>query len=131
MMVTIGTVHDLTAQHAATVSRLVETWEQQSFFIEAWSDLPGLLPNMPDDPWAESPNFPRLATKIPGLGNDTGTLELESSYMRAAAERDPDVADFAVRASNWRRYWFMALNEAEDDFFGVGCGWPPETQNAD
>jgi hypothetical protein len=39
MMVTIGTVHDLTAQHAATVSRLVETWEQQSFFIEAWSDF--------------------------------------------------------------------------------------------
>ena len=63
-------------------------------FIEAWSNLPDLLPNAADDPWAEDPDFPRLATRVPGLGNETGTLDLESEWMQAAAAADPDVADF-------------------------------------
>jgi hypothetical protein len=99
--------------------------EGQMTFIEAWSDIPGLLPNAPDDPWAEADNFPRLATRVPGLGNGTGTLDLESEYMIGAAMTDTDLATFALRATDWRRYWFAELNEAQADFFGVGCGWPP------
>ena len=98
-------------------------------FIEAWSDIPGLLPNAADDPWGEAPDFPRLATRVPGLGNETGTLDLESDYMVQAALNDDDLAVFALRATDWRRYWFAQLNDAEPDFFGVGCGWPPPKEN--
>ncbi len=94
-------------------------------FIEAWSNLPGLLPNEPDDPWAEAPNFPRLANKIPGLGNSTGTIDLMSEALLEAAMSDPEIADFSQRAENWRRFWFEELMNAEGDFFGIGCGWPP------
>ena len=38
-------------------------------FIEAWSDLDGLRPTAPDDPWAESPDFERLSTRVPGLSS--------------------------------------------------------------
>ena len=94
-------------------------------FIEAWSDLPGLRPTSDDDRWGEASDFPRLANRIPGLGNATGTIDLESDAMREAAAADPDVASFALRAENWRRHWFEELQNAQADFFGVGCGWPP------
>lgn len=94
-------------------------------FIEAWSDLPGLLPQDRElDMWAEAPDYPRLANRIPGLGNATGTLDLDSAAMQRAAERDPDVADFTARAVNWRRAWGRELIEADPDFFAIGCGWP-------
>jgi hypothetical protein len=92
-------------------------------FIEAWSNLPGLLPNASDDPWAEAENYPRLATRIPGLGNETGTFDLESQFMAEASAADADVADFALRASQWEKYWAMALIDAPENFFGIGCGW--------
>jgi hypothetical protein len=92
-------------------------------FIEAWSNLPGLLPNEGDDPWAEKDGFPRLSTRVPGLGNATGAIDLESSYMIEAGMNDPEVADFALRATHWRMYWAIAVSEAQEDFFGVGCGW--------
>jgi hypothetical protein len=92
-------------------------------FIEAWSDLPGLLPNAPDDRWAEDPEYPRLANKVPGLGNATGTIDLESEWMMNAAAEDPDVAEFALRASDWFNWWLEALENAPEDFFAVGCNW--------
>ena len=92
-------------------------------FIEAWSNLPGFLPNGSEDPWAEESDYPRLATRVPGLGNETGTIELQSEYMVNAGMIDEDVADFALRASSWRMYWAVAVGEAIEDFFGVGCGW--------
>lgn len=95
----------------------------ETTFIEAWSDLPELLPNAPDDPWGERADFPRLSTRVPGLGNETGRIDLDSEWMRQAAEDDPDVADFALRASDWWAYWLEELNEVPDDFFAVGCGW--------
>jgi hypothetical protein len=100
-------------------------------FIEAWSNLPDLLPEVLDDPWAEASDFPRLSTRIPGLGSDTGSIDLESDAMREVAMRDADVADFATRATDWGMYWREALGEAEPDFFGVGCGWPPEEGSQD
>jgi len=92
-------------------------------FIEAWSDLPELLPQGDDDRWAEASDYPRLATKVPGLGTPTGTIDLDSEAMMAAADADPEIADFVMRARDWWTAWFDALQEAGNDFFAVGCGW--------
>ncbi len=93
-------------------------------FIEAWSDLPGMLP-MPDpsDRWAEGPDIHRLSTKVPGLGNPQGLIDLDSDWMKEAGAGDPEIADFAMRASDQWHYWAEALKAAGDDFFAVGCGW--------
>ena len=96
----------------------------QTTFIEAWSDLPGLLPQDRDlDPWAEFPDYPRLSTRIPGLGSAAGTFDLTSPYMAAAAAADPDVADFAARAQDWWAAWFREVAAAGTDYFARGCGW--------
>ena len=92
-------------------------------FIEAWSNLPDLLPEVDDDPWAEAPDFPRLSTRIPGLGNPSGLIDPQGDWMLQVASEDPIVADFAMRATDWWKYWFEALGEADDDFFAQGCGW--------
>jgi len=92
-------------------------------FIEAWSDLDGLRPTAPGDPWAERPDFDRLSTRVPGLGSERGLVGLDSRWMRAAGARDDDVADFARRASDQWRYWGEALAAAEGDYFATGCGW--------
>jgi hypothetical protein len=93
-------------------------------FIEAWSDLPGMRPSEdPNDPWMESPDVVRLSTRVPGLGNEAGLIELEGEDMRRVAMEDPEVADFALRATDQWRYWAEALREADDDFFAKGCGW--------
>jgi hypothetical protein len=73
----------------------------QMTFIEAWSDLPGLIPLEQKDDWGEADGFPRLSTRIPGLGNETGLISKTSSWMKQAATEDPDVADFALRISDW------------------------------
>lgn len=94
-------------------------------FIEAWSDLPDLLPqDRATDMWAEAPDFYRLANQVPGLGNATGTIDLESDAMHRAEARNEDVADFAGRADNWLRAWGRELIDADPDFFAIGCGWP-------
>lgn len=96
-------------------------------FIEAWSDLPGLLPQDRDaDMWAESPDFYRLANLVPGLGNATGTIDLDSEAMQRIARRNEDVADFAERAVDWGRAWGRELIDADPDFFAQGCGWATE-----
>lgn len=92
-------------------------------FIEAWSDLPGLLPQGEGDPWAERPDYPRLATKVPGLGNATGTADLDSDYMAEAGAMDPEIADYAMRAMSWTTWWFDELSMAEENYFEYGCGW--------
>lgn len=95
-------------------------------FIEAWSDIPGLLPNSPDDPWGEASDYPRLSTRVPGLGNSTGSFADAGDYLAQASTADPEVADFLMRTTDWWAFWFEEIQDAEDDFFGVGCGWPPE-----
>jgi len=95
-------------------------------FIEAWSDQPGLLPMPdPDDRWAEGPDVQRLSTKIPGLGNETGLIDLDSEAMRQAASEDPELADFVRRAEDFWPAWFEAAREADPDYFAQGCGWSP------
>lgn len=92
-------------------------------WIEAWSNLPGYLPfTQPADIWGEA-EVDRLGTRIPGLGNASGLIDLQSSWMRDAADADPDVAEFALRATDQWKYWYDELQAADDDFFAQGCGW--------
>ena len=95
----------------------------QMTFIEAWSDLPGLLPLAADDPWGEAADVPRLSTRVPGLGNGDGLIDLDGDWMRDAEARDPDVADFALRARDPWRHWTEELKAAGDDLYERGCGW--------
>ncbi len=92
-------------------------------FIEAWSDLPGLLPMSDDDPWAEGPDVSRLSTRVPGLGSPDGRIDLDGAAMAQAAETDPDVADFVVRANDWWATWSAEYEAAGDDYWARGCGW--------
>jgi hypothetical protein len=92
-------------------------------FIEAWSDLPGMLPMGDDDPWAEGDDVSRLSTRVPGLGSATGALDLNGDAMVAASAEDADVADFAARAADWRAAWLLELDAAGDDLWERGCGW--------
>jgi len=93
-------------------------------FIEAWSDQPGLLPTSdPSDRWAEGPDVHRLSTKIPGLGNETGLIDLDSDAMTRAADEDAEVADFVRRAKDFWPTWLQASKDAGPDYFARGCGW--------
>lgn len=93
-------------------------------FIEAWSDLPGMLPVADaTDLWAEGPDAHRMSTKIPGLGNETGLIDLRSEAMKRAAEDDPEIADFATRAEYFWPSWLEEYDKAGDDLFARGCGW--------
>jgi len=92
-------------------------------WIEAWSDVDGLRPTSDDDPWGEQGDIGRLATRIPGLGNPEGLIDLESSWMQDAAQADADVADFVYRASDWQATWLEEYANAPDDYWDVGCGW--------
>ena len=92
-------------------------------FIEAWSDLDGLRPQETSDRWAEDTGVERLATRIPGLGNATGRIDLDSEAMAAAAAAHPDVADFLTRARDWYPTWLEEYQAAGDDLWERGCGW--------
>lgn len=79
-------------------------------FIEAWTDAPGWLPmEGPDDTWAEGENVDRLSTKVPGLGNETGLIDLDAAWMEEAADEDADVADFLDRAGTPYMSWLIEL----------------------
>lgn len=93
-------------------------------FIEAWSDLPGYLPtDDPEDRWAEGPDVDRLSTRVPGLGNAEGRIDLDAEWMTAAAAEDEMIADFVRRARDFWPTWFDELTNAPEDFFATGCGW--------
>ena len=94
-------------------------------WIEAWSDLPGMLPSAdPDDPWAQGLDIDRLSTRIPGLGNAQGRIDLDSEWMLAAAEEDEDVADFVTRANDWYATWSAELDASGGlQMWEAGCGW--------
>ena len=96
----------------------------QTTFIEAWSDQPGLLP-MADagDPWGEGDDVHRLSTKLPGLGDPDGLIDLDAGYMAAAAARDPDIAAFVYAANDFWGAWSAAELDAGSTLFKRGCGW--------
>ena len=92
-------------------------------FIEAWSDVDGLRPQTTDDRWAEDESIDRLSTKIPGLGNVTGLIDINSSAMTEASEADEDIADFVYRAHNWQETWLEEYANSDETMWSVGCGW--------
>lgn len=92
-------------------------------WIEAWSDLPGSLPMAdPNDRWGEG-EVDRLSTRIPGLGNASGLIDLDGDHMSEAAAIDPDIADFVTRANDWFVTWSAELEAAGDAMWVTGCGW--------
>ncbi|MCB9787606.1 MAG: hypothetical protein H6744_13070 [Deltaproteobacteria bacterium] len=96
----------------------------ETTFIEAWSDIPTLNATTDEsDRWAEGPTVHRLSTHVPGLGNATGRIDLDSPAMSAAAAEDPEIADFVFRARDMWEAWFDLLAERDDDYFARGCGW--------
>lgn len=100
-------------------------------FIEAWSDLPGLgATDDPTDRWAEGPGVHRLSTRIPGLGNATGLIDLDADWMQQAASQDPEIADFVGRARDFWPSWLEAYRDAGPDYFARGCGWSGESRRA-
>lgn len=104
----------------------------ETTFIEAWSFQPGMMPMDPDaDPWAEGPDVARLANRVPGLGNATGTIDAESPWMIEAGERNPDVADFALRTTDMWGYWTDAYLASDPNFFAIGCGWPVDEEGGE
>ncbi|NLH48301.1 MAG: hypothetical protein GX444_06830 [Myxococcales bacterium] len=91
-------------------------------FIEAWSDIPGLLPTSdPSDYWAEDAAAHRLSTKIPGLGTATGLIDLNGDCLREAARTDAEVADFATRARYPIVSWMAEFLRVGDDMMRLGC----------
>ena len=96
-------------------------------FIEAWSDLPTLVPTQdPSDLWGERSPIGRLSTRIPGLGKTDGRIDLDGAAMATAAANDPDVADFVKRAKDFWPTWTQQLADAPTGFFAMGCGWARE-----
>jgi hypothetical protein len=99
----------------------------QTTFIEAWSDLPGLRPEgLERDPWGEGEAFPRLSTRVPGLGGPSGAAPVDSEWMRQDGALDPELQDYRERAEDWRVAWAATLRDADPQFFAIGCGWPTE-----
>jgi len=96
----------------------------QTTFIEAWSDQPGSLP-MADagDPWGEGADVHRLSTKLPGLGDPDGLIDLDAGYMAAAAAGDPDIAAFVYAAGDFWGAWSAAELDAGSTLLKRGCGW--------
>lgn len=93
-------------------------------WIEAWSDLEGYRPITDDDAWAERDGAPRLGTRIPGLGNAEGKIDLDGDAMLAAADEDEDVADFVYRANDWADTWADEVAASGGDLmWETGCGW--------
>lgn len=96
----------------------------ETTFIEAWSDIPDLRPMDPAaNRWAEGDPIHRLSTRVPGLGNPTGLIDLDSPWMKDAAAADPEIADFVERARSFWDTWVAAVQGADPDFFAKGCGW--------
>lgn len=98
--------------------------EGEMTFIEAWSDAPGLLPMLDEaDLWGEGPSVHRLSTALPGLGDAHGRLSLNAAWMKQAASRDPEIADFVRRAKRFWPTWIKEYLSAGPDLFERGCGW--------
>lgn len=95
-------------------------------FIEAWSDVDGLRPTSAEDPFGEAPGFPRLSTRVPGLGRPDGLVDPNSAALVAAAESDPELASFRTRALDFWGTWGAEYRAAPPDFFARGCGWGAE-----
>jgi len=99
-------------------------------FIEAWSDYESLLPMGPgpDGVWDDADYWgmnevDRLATRVPGLGNETGRIDLYADWMEAAAAQDEDLADLIYRARDPIVTWLDQLINNQEEL-AEGCFAP-------
>lgn len=102
-------------------------------FIEAWSDFESKLPaNMnagsdstwnEDEYWAKQANINRLSTKVPGLGNTTGKIDINSSWMKTAANADTSVAELVRRLKDPISTYFQQLATHQNEL-SHGCEAP-------
>ena len=105
----------------------------QITFIEAWSDFESLLPeNMnagadsiwsENEYWAKQPNVKRLSTKVPGLGNTYGKINVDAEWMQEAIAIDKDVAELVRRIKDPIKTYFQQLATHSNDLQG-GCKAP-------
>lgn len=73
-------------------------------FVEAWSDLPGLLPMDPEvDYWAEGENIKRISTKVPGLGSPNGKINRKD--LKKLSKKDSDLKNLRKRLKFTLYYW--------------------------
>ncbi|MDB5228618.1 MAG: hypothetical protein JWN78_2811 [Bacteroidota bacterium] len=99
-------------------------------FIEAWSDYESLLPmnSGADEIWDEQEYWGmkdvyRLSAKVPGLGNDSGKIDIQAAYMENAALLDNDVADLVKRIKDpFHTYLEQLLTHQEE--VAHGCEVP-------
>ena len=102
-------------------------------FIEAWSDFESKLPaNMnagtdsvwsEDKYWAKQSNIHRLSTKVPGLGNASGKIDINSDAMKNAASVDQDVHELLKRLKDPIRTYLQQLVTHQDEL-SHGCETP-------
>lgn len=99
--------------------------EGEMTFIEAWSHDPNESFTGEERTWGERKDFPRLSTRIPGLGTNMGPIPYDEAGLTLKAEslNDVEVLDYLERITSWRQYWARELGSADRDFFAQGCGW--------
>lgn len=99
-------------------------------FIEAWSDYESLLPMTSgadgiwdeDEYWGKKDVY-RLSTKVPGLGNATGRININSDAMKKAVKVDKDVADLVRRIKDpFGTYYQQIVNNYQE--LQGGCEAP-------
>ncbi len=103
----------------------------QMTFIEAWSDYPSKLPMNAgsdnvwneDEYWAKQKNVNRLSTKVPGLGNATGKIDINSSWMTEAAAIDTSVAEMLRRIKDPIKTYVQQLATHQNEL-SHGCEIP-------
>lgn len=93
-------VFDYSGEKCPIYEEFVFNDQGEMTFIEAWSDYPSLIPMKKTDYWAEGENIKRLSTKVPGLGSNTGKINIGATWMKSAAEKDRDIADLVKRCKD-------------------------------
>lgn len=97
--------------HYLKSNSYVDIYEEFTFnkkgeitFVEAWSDLPNLLPMDPStDYWAQAQNINRLSTKVPGLGSPSG--KINRRQLKKLSKKDEDLKNLRKRLRFTIFFW--------------------------
>lgn len=100
-------IFDYSGEKCPIYEEFIFNNQGQITFIEAWSDYESGLPmgSGNDSIWDEEEfwgmkEINRLSTKVPGLGNDSGRININSVWMTDAMKIDKDVAELVKRLKN-------------------------------
>jgi hypothetical protein len=126
-------VFDYSGEKCPIYEEFVFNDQGEITFIEAWSDYESKLPQgmnagadgvwSYDEYWGKQPNVYRLSTKIPGLGNSTGKIVLNSSYMQKAMAQDANIADLEKRLKDPFTTYIQYLATHQEELAN-GCEAP-------